>query len=75
MWIDIGKVIGQCGNSKTKCRMDNCTGLEHFPYNKALGRVASGICTDRSQFENATREERRREKKGLDSPGGERARR
>ena len=63
MWIDTYKAIGQYGKSKTKCRMDDCTGLEHFPYNKALGRVGSDICTDRSQFKNATREERRREKK------------
>ena len=35
--------------------MDDCTGLEHVPKNKALGRVGSSICTDRSQFEKRHR--------------------
>ena len=49
IWIDICQATGQCGKSKIKCRKD-CTRLEHFPFHKALGRVGSGICTERSQF-------------------------
>ena len=32
-------------------RLDDCTGLEDVPKNKALGHVGSSICTERSQFE------------------------
>ena len=52
-------------------RLDDCTGHEHVPKNKALGRVGSNICTDRTQFEKR----HRGKKKGLDSPSGGRARR
>ena len=37
--------------------------LSYFPIKQAPGRVGSGICKDRLQFENATTEERLREKK------------
>ena len=33
----------------SQCRMDDCPGFGHFPYNKALGRAGSGIEPDRSQ--------------------------
>ena len=58
-WIDICQAIGRDGSSKTTCHMDDCTGFEHFPFYKALGRAGSGIYADRSQFEKATTEERR----------------
>ena len=72
--IDIGQAIGLHRSSKTKRRMDDCTGVGRFHYSKALGRVGSGIEPDRSQIEQATTEGTR-EKRGLDSPGGETARR
>ena len=55
IWIDICQATGQCGNSKIKCRKDDCTRLEHFPFHKALCRVGSGICTERSQFQSTTK--------------------
>ena len=40
-----------CMEVARQCRMDDCTVFERFPYDNALGRVGTSVCTDRLQFE------------------------
>ena len=71
--LTFAKPDGSTERAKTACRMDDNTVFEWFLENKALGGVGLGIDIEKLQTEWPTHKKTTKKKKGLDSPGGGKA--